>query len=154
MQVNHVNIVVADMERSLAFYVGLLGMRVTFETDLTGEWIDTVTGLSGVSARCVFCHPPGGGARFELLEYRLPPGASFPENALANTRGLRHVAIEVDDLEATYQRLVDAGVEAISPPVSVPFRIVNGIQKRLCYLRDPDGAIIELCEHIVVKEGL
>lgn len=152
MQVNHVNIVVADMERSLAFYVGLLGMRVTFEVDLTGEWIDTVTGLSGVSARCVFCQPSGGGARFELLEYRLPPGVRFPENALAHTQGLRHVAIEVDNLDATYQRLADAGVNIVSPPVTVPFRIVNGIQKRLCYLHDPDGAIIELCEHLVVKE--
>lgn len=152
MQVNHVNIVVADMERSLAFYVGLLGMRVTFETDLVGEWIDTVTGLSDASARCVFCQPSGGGVRFELLEYRVPHGVSFPENALAHTQGLRHVAIEVDNLDATYQRLADAGVDSVSPPVTVPFRIINGIQKRLCYLRDPDGAIIELCEHIVVKE--
>jgi glyoxylase I family protein len=154
MQVNHVNIVVADMERSLAFYVGLLGMRVTFETDLAGEWIDAVTGLTGVSARCVFCHPSGGGARFELLEYRLPPGVSLPENALPHTQGLRHVAMETDDLDAAYRRLSDAGVDVVSPPVSVPFRIVNGIQKRLFYLRDPDGAIIELCEHLVVKEGL
>jgi catechol 2,3-dioxygenase-like lactoylglutathione lyase family enzyme len=43
MHVNHVNVVVADMERSLAFYVGLLGMRVTFETHLTGDWIDEVS---------------------------------------------------------------------------------------------------------------
>src|SRR5215468_4734456 len=105
MRVNHLNIVVADMERSLAFYVGLLGMRITFETDLAGEWIDTVTGLSGVSARCIFCQPSGGGARFELLEYRLPPGVLFPENALAHTQGLRHVALEVNDLDETYQGL-------------------------------------------------
>jgi catechol 2,3-dioxygenase-like lactoylglutathione lyase family enzyme len=35
MRVGHVNIVVADMERSLAFSVGLLGMRGTFEAHLT-----------------------------------------------------------------------------------------------------------------------
>jgi glyoxylase I family protein len=135
MHVNHVNVVVADMERSLAFYVGLLGMRVTFETHLTGDWIDEVVGLTGVSARCVFCQPEGGG------------------NALANTHGLRHVALEVDDLNAWYAKLTAAGVEAVSPPVTVPFRIVDGIQKRLCYLRDPDGVIIELCEHLSVKES-
>ena len=34
MRVNHVNIVVTNMERSLAFYVGLLKMRVTFEAGI------------------------------------------------------------------------------------------------------------------------
>jgi glyoxylase I family protein len=147
MHVNHLNIVVADMERSLAFYVGLLGMRVTFETELVGDWISEVVGLSGAVARCVFCQPEGGGARLELLEYRRPAGVAFPENRLANTLGLRHFALEVDDLDAWYTRLTAAGVEAVSAPVTVPFRIVDGIQKRLCYLRDPDGVIVELCEH-------
>jgi catechol 2,3-dioxygenase-like lactoylglutathione lyase family enzyme len=152
MHVNHVNIVVANMERSLDFYVGLLGMRVTFETHLSGDWIEEVVGLAGVSARCVFCQPDGGGARFELLEYEAPSGFVLDLNSLANTHGLRHVALEVDDLDAWYTKLTTAGVEAISPPVTVPFRIVDGIQKRLCYLRDPDGAIIELCEHLTVRD--
>jgi glyoxylase I family protein len=148
MRVNHINVVVADMERSLAFYVGLLRMRITFEVDLTGEWIDTVAGLSGVSARCVFCQPTGGGTRFELLEYRLPEGKSLPENSLANTHGLRHVALEVDDIDTWYERLVAAGVTAISPPVTVPFSIVEGLRKRLCYLNDPDGTVVEICSHL------
>lgn len=103
MRVDHVNIVVAHMERSLAFYVGLLEMQVTFEAELTGEWIETVTGLPGVSAHCVFCQPPVGGTRFGLLQYKMPTGVSLPEDSLANTHGLRHVALEVDDLHALYQ---------------------------------------------------
>ncbi len=146
MRVNHVNIVVADMERSLAFYVGLLGMRVTFEAELTGEWIETVAGLPAVSARCVFCQPSGGGTRFELLQYRTPPGQFLPEASLANTPGLRHVALEVDDLDALYARLHAAGVPFVSPPVAVPFSVV-GVRKRLCYLRDPDGALVEIAEY-------
>ncbi|GAB4463377.1 MAG: hypothetical protein OHK0029_31950 [Armatimonadaceae bacterium] len=148
MQINHINIVVADMERSLRFYVDLLQMRITFETDLHGDWIDTVTRLAGVSARCVFVQPIGGGARLELLEYRLPPGAALPENCLANTQGLRHIALEVKDLNAWYQKLSENGITTLSPPVLVPFRIVEGIQKRLLYCRDPDGVIVELCEHL------
>ncbi|MDX1933221.1 MAG: VOC family protein [Capsulimonadales bacterium] len=147
MRVNHLNIVVSDMERSLAFYVGLLGMRITFETELSGEWIDTVVGLAGVRARCVFVQPEGGGCRFELLQYIEPSGAAIPENRLAHTLGLRHLAVEVNDLDADYARLTAAGVEAISAPVTVPFRLMDGIRKRLCYLRDPDGVIVEICEH-------
>lgn len=147
MRVNHVNVVVSDMAHSLAFYVGLLGMRVTFEADLTGEWIETVSGLPGVSARCVFCQPPGGGTRFELLQYRTPPGVTLPETSLANTLGLRHVALEVDDLDALYVRLAEAGVPFVSPPIPVPFSVV-GVRKRLCYLRDPDGALVEIAEYV------
>lgn len=147
MRVNHINIVVADMERSLAFYVGLLQMRVTFETELSGAWIETVAGLPGVSARCVFCQPAGGGTRFELLEYRTPAGVALPENNRANTIGLRHVALEVDDVDLWYQRLTNAGVKAVSEPVTVPFSIVEGARKRLCYLRDPDGALVEIASY-------
>jgi catechol 2,3-dioxygenase-like lactoylglutathione lyase family enzyme len=146
-QVNHLNIVVSDMERSLAFYVGLLQMRVTFEVHLQGEWIERVVGLPHVSARCVFCQPPGGGARFELLQYLSPEGVPYPANSLANTLGLRHFALEVDDIEETYRTLTQAGVPALSPPVVVPFSLVDGVQKSLCYLLDPDGVIVEICQH-------
>lgn len=147
MRLDHVNIVVADMERSLAFYVGLLEMRVTFEAELTGEWIATVTGLPGASARCVFCQPSGGGMHFELLQYQTPPGVRLPEDSLANTLGLRHVALEVDDLDALYTRLHAAGVPFVSPPVTVPLSVV-GVRKRLCYLHDPDDALLEIAEYV------
>lgn len=147
MQVNHLNIVVADMDRTLAFYVGLLKMRQTFEVILEGEWIESVVGLPGARARCVFVQPDKGGCRLELLQYLVPAGESLPPNALANTLGLRHFALDVDDLDAEYARLSESGVNFVSPPVMVPFQLVGGIQKSLCYCHDPDGVIVELCEH-------
>ena len=115
------------MVRSLAFYADLLEMTVTFDVELTGEWIETVTGLPGASARCVFCQPTGGGPRFELLQFQSPSGVALPENSLAHTLGLRHVALEVNDLDALYARLVAAGIPFVSPPVTVPFS-VTGVQ--------------------------
>jgi glyoxylase I family protein len=148
MTINHLNIVVADMQRSLAFYVGLLGMRQTFAIDLDGDWIADVTGLSGARARCIFVVPSSGGCRLELLQYLNPEGIAVAPNTLPNTPGLRHFALEVDDLDGWFQKLTTAGVSFISPPVTVPFRLVEGIQKRLCYCHDPDGVIVELCEHL------
>ncbi len=138
------------MERSLGFYVGLLGMRQTFALTLEGEWIESVVGLLGARARCVFVQPAGGGCRLELLQYLEPRGLIVPENSLASTPGIRHFALDVSDLDAEYARLVEAGVDFVSPPVTVPFRLVDGIQKRLCYCHDPDGVIVELCEHMRV----
>jgi len=147
MTVNHLNIVVEDMESSLAFYVGLLGMRQTFDTTLHGEWIEQVVGIPEATAHCVFVMPERGGCRLELLQYWLPEGDILPKNSVANTVGLRHFALEVTDLDGWYERLTAAGVTFVSPPVTVPFRLVDGVQKRLCYLYDPDGVIVELCEH-------
>jgi catechol 2,3-dioxygenase-like lactoylglutathione lyase family enzyme len=152
MRVNHVNIVVEDMERSLAFYVGLLGMRATFEAELSGEWIETVTGLAGVRARCVFCQPVGGGTRFELLEYHEPAAAAaLPAASLPHTPGLRHVALEVEELDRLCERLRSAGVRFLSAPVQVPFPLAGNVHKRLCYLRDPDGVLVEIAEYVTAS---
>jgi glyoxylase I family protein len=148
MTVNHLNIVVGDMARSLAFYVGLLGMRQTFDILLEGEWIEEVTGCPDAKAHCVFVMPDGGGCRLELLQYLTPEGVALAPNTLPNTPGLRHLALEVDDLDTWYEKLHAAGIAFVSPPVTVPFRIVEGIQKRLCYCHDPDGVIVELCAHL------
>lgn len=148
MTINHLNIVVSEMQRTLAFYVGLLGMRQTFDVRLQGKWIEDVTGCENAQAHCVFVMPAGGGCRLELLQYLTPEGGALIANALPHTQGLRHFALEVDDLDGLYQRLTDAGVRFVSPPVTVPFRLVEGIQKRLCYCHDPDGVIVELCEHL------
>jgi glyoxylase I family protein len=153
MTLNHLNIVVSDMEQSLAFYVGVLNMRVTFEILLEGAWIETVVGLSGARAKCVFIVPDGGatgGGRLELLQYLTPEGQPISQNSLANTIGLRHFALEVDDIEVWYEKLIKAGVTFVSAPVSVPFQL-GGMQKRLCYLHDPDGVIVEICDYRKVK---
>ena len=156
MTLNHLNIVVQNMERSVAFYVNILGMRVTFDIILEGEWIETIVGLSGARAKCVFLVPSGGatnGGRLELLKYLTPEGVGFPQNSLANTIGLRHLAFEVDDIFVWHDKLVKQGIAFISPPISVPFSLA-GMQKRLCYLHDPDGVIIEICDYRKVENTL
>ena len=51
MKIDHVNIVVRDMERAIEFYIRVLEMRQTFEVVLEGEWIEAVTGLKNSRAR-------------------------------------------------------------------------------------------------------
>ena len=52
----------------------------------------------------------------------------------------------MDDLDGLYARLAAAGVPFVSGPVAVPFPVA-GVRKRLCYARDPDGALVELAEY-------
>lgn len=143
MTVDHVNIVVSDMDRSVRFYADVLGLSPGFQATLKGTWIETVTGLPGARARCVFMEPRNGGARLELLQYMAPNGRALPENRQTNTLGVRHVAFVVDDMEALLERLAAAGAAPVSPPVEVPFTVGTMGRKRLCYFHDPDGALLE-----------
>jgi catechol 2,3-dioxygenase-like lactoylglutathione lyase family enzyme len=147
--IDHINIVVSDLERSLHFYTHVLGFRKTKEAYLEGEWIDRIVGLSGVRARAVFIVAPGGEPRIELLHYLTPAGLAAPENSRANTLGLRHFALRVDDMVATIARLRAAGVTIFSEPVRVPPGVVqhDAGEKTLVYFLDPDGVILELAEY-------
>jgi catechol 2,3-dioxygenase-like lactoylglutathione lyase family enzyme len=147
--IDHINIVVSDLERSLRFYTELLGFRKTKEAYLEGEWIDRIVGLRGVKARAVFIVAPAGEPRIELLWYQQPAGAARPENARSNTLGLRHIAFRVDDMAATVAKLRAHGVTVFSDPVRVPKGVVqhDAGEKTLIYFLDPDGVILELAEY-------
>ena len=62
-----------------------------------------------------------------------------PANSLAADLGVRHVAFEVDDVDAMHARLTAAGYRFNSPPVDL------GLHKT-CYLHGPDDELIELLE--------
>jgi len=145
--IDHINIVVSDMERSVAFYTEILGLERGFEALLEGDWIETVTGLPNLRARCVFMEAGGAAVRLELLQYLTPEGVAPPPNGLPNTVGLRHLAFTVDDIDAMVARLRAAGVEPLSDPVTVPFAVGNMGRKRLCYFHDPDGTLLEVAAY-------
>lgn len=149
--IDHVNLVVHDLPAMVEFYRDALGLGVTREVSIRGEWIDAVVGLSGVEADVVYLDAPEGGARLELIQYRAPqrPPELIGESA-ANTPGLRHLAFRVRDIDATVARLRELEVRFLSGVQQVPESQVTyagGARKRLVYLRDPEGNLLELCEY-------
>lgn len=147
--IDHINIVVADLERSVKFYTEVLGFRKTHDVYMEGDWIEAIIGLRGVKGLVAFVEAPGGGVRIELLEYQTPAGVALPDNSRANTRGLRHIALRVDDIHAMAAKLRAAGVTLFSEPVRVPAGVVKFAagDKTLVYFLDPDGVILELAEY-------
>ena len=147
--IDHVNLVVADLPRSVRFYTEVLGFRKTADVVMEGDWIEAIVGLRGVKGLVAFVEPPGGGPRIELLQYVAPAGVALPENSRPNTRGLRHIAFRVDDIEGLAARLRAAGVTLFSDPVRVPAGVVKFAagDKTLLYFLDPDGVLLELAEY-------
>lgn len=147
--IDHINIVVSDLERSVRFYTELLGLRETRRARLTGAWIEAIVGLAGVEAEVAYVQPPGGGPRIELIKYHAPKGELIPQNQIPNTLGLRHIAFQIDDMGALYKRLRAAGVQFFGEPVTVPAGVVqhDDGEKSLCYFLDPDGVVLELAAY-------
>ena len=147
--IDHINLVVADLARSVKFYTEVLGFTKTHDVFMEGEWIEAIVGLRGVKGLVAFVELPGGGPRIELLQYVAPAGVVLPENSRANTHGLRHIALRVDDIVGMCAKLRAAGVTLFSNPVRVPAGVVKFASgdKTLVYFLDPDGVILELAEY-------
>jgi len=145
---DHVNIVCADLERAAHFYQSVFGLKRGFSARLEGDWIAQVTGIEGARAECLFLENPSGGARLELICY--DSGEILPQNSRPDTRGLRHLAFEVENLEMTLEKVRALGLEPLSEPVEVPFRVANLGVKRLVYFRDFDGVLVEAASYAPV----
>ena len=137
--VHHTAISTGDLERSLGFYRDLLG----FEAVLDWSWprgtetMDATHRLEDTSGRVVLLR--AGNAMLELFEYASPaPRRADPGRRLCD-HGITHLCLDVDDLDAEYQRLRGAGVEFHAEPVDY------GTVK-CTYAQDPDGNVIELQE--------
>jgi catechol 2,3-dioxygenase-like lactoylglutathione lyase family enzyme len=148
--VDHINLVVSNLERSVKFYTELLGFKEVRRAHLEGEWIESIIGLKGVSANVVYILAPEGEPRLELLCYESPKGEAIPANSQANTIGLRHIALQVKDIQKAVKRLKEAGVKIVGETVEVPESVVthDAGHKILCYFLDPDGILLELAEYL------
>ena len=96
--IDHVNLVVGDMQPMLAFYRDLLGLRLTKQATIRGPWIEAVTGLAQAEADVVFLEATAG-PRIELIRYRTPDRPRPSALGDPNTKGLRHIALRVTDLD-------------------------------------------------------
>jgi catechol 2,3-dioxygenase-like lactoylglutathione lyase family enzyme len=140
-RMDHVGIVVDDLEDAVAFFVEL-GLELQGEAPVEGEWVDRVVGLQGVRAQIVMLQTPDGHGRIELAKFHTPSSDGGYQRPPANALGIRHVTFAVDDIDAVLARLRARGAELIGELV----RYQDSY--RLCYVRGPEGIIVELAEPI------
>ena len=145
-RIDHVNLVVDDLQEMVAFYRDLLGLRLTKRTSISGQWIEALTGFEKVEADVAYLEAPTG-AGIELIQYRTPEG-SWPKGLGApNTRGIRHVAFRVTELDMVVASLKVADVDLLSDVQQVSAAQVDYAdqRKRIVYCLDPEGNLLELC---------
>lgn len=119
----HVNIVARDWRKLADFYTNVFGCEpVPTERDLSGAWVDRLTGIQGVHIQGIHLRMPGygeNGPTLEIFEYD-PPGA---ENAKTiDSRGFAHIAFAVDDVNAALEAVLaaDGGIVGETVDIGIP----------------------------------
>ena len=138
---DHVGIVVDDLAAVTEFFVEL-GLVLEGEASLEGRVVDRIVGLEGVRTDVAFMRAPDGHGRLELIKFHSPSKQGDKRPAPANMPGIRHLAFAVEDIDAAVAGLQARGAE-----------LVGRLERyedsyRLCYVRGPEGIIIELAERI------
>ena len=143
---DHVGVVVDDLDAATAFFLDL-GLEREGGGPVEGAWADRIVDLDGVHADLVVVRTQDGHARLELTKFRTPTDDAGPERAPVNRLGFRHVAFEVDDLDAMVDHVRRRGLELVGEVVN--YQDVY----RLCYVRGPEGLIVELAEPVGPEPG-
>jgi catechol 2,3-dioxygenase-like lactoylglutathione lyase family enzyme len=138
---DHVGIVVDDLEAATAFFVEL-GLKLQGEGTVECGWVDRVVGLEGVRAEIAMVETPDGHGRLELVKFHAPSVRGGDGHAPANTPGIRHLTFAVDDIDPAVATVRARGGELVGE--------VENYEDiyRLCYVRGPEGIIVELAERI------
>jgi catechol 2,3-dioxygenase-like lactoylglutathione lyase family enzyme len=141
LRFDHLGVVVDDLDAAAAFFLGL-GFEGGGPQVVEGEIVDAITGLDGVRAEMMMVRTPDRSGTLELIKYHAPAGGQRPEPLPPNRPGLRHFAIEVEDLDGIVERLRAQGFDTVGDVRDY------GTSYRLCYVRGPEGLIVELAETI------
>ena len=125
MRLLHTMIRVGDLDRSIAFYTEVLGMRLLRQSGYpSGRFTLAFVGYGEESDEAVL----------ELTH-------NWDTTSYDLGTGYGHIAITVENMEEALERLATMGIVPERPPYTV--RAGGSL---LCFVRDPDGYRIELIE--------
>ena len=147
--INHLALVCRDMEETVAFYAGVLGMPLYKTVALPDGGQHFFFDCGGGDSVAFFWWPDAPPAAPGIASVK-----SFPEEAKSAIGSMNHVAFNVPEekLDEYRQRLVDAGVKVLpnmvvnhdDSPMGVSAENHPGVFFRSVYFTDPNGIMLEL----------
>jgi len=137
----HVGLVVENLEEMVRFLT-VLGFDCGSPGVFDGDWIGRIIGLEDVTVELVMARGPDGGDVFEVVRFHSPAATAEEPAPAANRPGLRHIAFKVDDVRGVVDRVREAGWDTVGEIVQYEDQFL------LCYVRGPEGLIVELAERL------
>jgi methylmalonyl-CoA epimerase len=103
VEIDHLGIAVRSLAETLPLYCDILGMEVSHRETIATERVN------------VAMLPSGGGSRIELLE-ATDDDSTIARFIAKRGPGLHHIAVKVDDLNQTVDRLRQQGARLLNEP--------------------------------------
>ncbi|MGQ9781446.1 MAG: VOC family protein [Nitrososphaeria archaeon] len=120
----HTSLYVKDMDAAVKFYTEILGMKLIRRRKETPQ----------DNAERAFLASDDGPYRIELTQ---------PKTSRPNTEKLDHIAFDVENLDGVLEELRQKGVTIVRGPTKVLTAPI-----RIAFIKDNDGIMIELIEHL------
>ena len=139
----HTNIIAKDSNKLIQFYKEVMNCKSIGETrNLKGNWLDKMTGIKDAHIVGEHLCLPGYDMDHPTLEIFSYDEIIIDENHQVNKCGIAHLAFEVDDVEATLEKILKAGGGKIGEVVNAEYE--DGKKAMFVYATDIEGNILEL----------
>ncbi len=138
--VDHTSFTVSNLQRSIEFYVNVLGFELLWTREITNEYFRKILVMPDCVVQAAHLKIPNSTHKLELFEYTTPRGT--PADVRNNNPGSAHLSLFVNDLPEAYEELVKRGIQFRSPPIYIDVGVNTG--GYALYLLDPDGITVEL----------
>jgi catechol 2,3-dioxygenase-like lactoylglutathione lyase family enzyme len=140
-RIDHIGLIVNDLPTVKQFFLDF-GLEVMGEAQMQGKLLDRLLRLEGTKTEFVMMRPPGGEACIEVIKFHSPVDEGGVQQFAVNAPGIRHIAFLVEDIEGIVAKLKAKGAEIFSAIQTY------GTSYKLCYVRGPEGIILDLAERI------
>lgn len=141
----HIGISVSNLDASMDFYTALTGREVVAQGTMDSVPFGKSQGLPVAKLRYATINIDGLG--IDLIEFTEPVGERT--NGKANRPGSMHLCLKVDDFDAVYRRMKDAGYDFLGDD----YTFIKGevtpdaaLGTKVAYFNDPDGTNLEIIE--------
>ncbi len=139
---DHIGVTVSDLDLVTEFFTSL-GLEIEGRANgLEGEFLETVCAVPDSRTNIVMLKAPGTDVGIELSSFEKPGHLPGNPKAMANELGLRSIAFELDDLQATVDDLNQHGY-----PLIGGIGHYEGVWK-MAYIRGPEGIIVALAQRL------
>ena len=125
MKFLHTMVRVKDIEKSLAFYIDVLNMKLDHKKRLEDCWLYFLTDEENT------------------CQIELTYNDETPEDGYELGSGFGHFAFSVDSLDEFTDKINKLGYSYLYPPFDL-----NGKGSKIAFINDPDGYEIELIEKV------
>lgn len=138
----HTNLIAKNWKSLAEFYIKVFNCKaIQPERNLSGEWIDKITGIPSVNIKGVHLELPGtNGISLEIFEYL--PEDTREINRKINQKGFGHIAFHVDSVNDILEKVQTNGGKQLGKLIEKNYEGIGLLTA--VYVTDPEGNFIEI----------